>query len=90
MFVRKVIVWCIQKTYHQPAEYSMAYFDLSKAKPRKRTIVLITVSGVPFGFGASLLLVLAIPLFQFLCIPLGVVGGTRICFDAKSPMVVEK
>jgi CysZ protein len=43
-----------------------------------------------FGFGTGLLLVLAIPLFQFLCIPLGVVGGTRICFDAKSPLVVEK
>jgi len=43
-----------------------------------------------FGFGTGLLLVLAIPLFQFLCIPLGVVGGTRICFDAKSPMLVEK
>jgi CysZ protein len=43
-----------------------------------------------FGFGTGLLLVLAIPLFQFLCIPLGVVGGTRICFDSKSPMVVEK
>jgi len=43
-----------------------------------------------FGFGTGLLLVLAIPLLQFLCIPLGVVGGTRICFDAKSPIVVEK
>jgi CysZ protein len=43
-----------------------------------------------FGFGTGLLLVLAIPLFQFLCIPLGVVGGTRICFDAKSPLAVEK
>ena len=43
-----------------------------------------------FGFGTGLLLVLAIPLFQFLCIPLGVVSGTRICLDAKSPMTVKK
>ena len=43
-----------------------------------------------FGFGTGLLLVLAIPLFQFLCIPLGVVSGTRICLDPKSPMVEKK
>jgi hypothetical protein len=72
MCVRKVIVWFIQKIHHQSDEYSMADFDLSKAKPRNRSVVL------------------AISVFQFHRIHLRVVGGTRLCFDANSPMVVEK
>lgn len=38
------------------------------------------------GFGCGLLLVLAIPFLQFLCIPLGVVGATRLwCEEPPSP-----
>ena len=38
------------------------------------------------GFGTGLLLILAIPFLQFLCIPLGVIGGTLLCLDKTSPM----
>lgn len=34
------------------------------------------------GFGTGLLCILAIPFLQFLCIPLGVVGATRLYCDA--------
>jgi CysZ protein len=34
------------------------------------------------GFGTAVFCVLVIPFFQFLCIPLGVVGATRLLFDS--------
>ncbi len=33
------------------------------------------------GFGTAVLAILAIPLFQFFCIPVAVVGGTQLCLE---------
>ena len=33
------------------------------------------------GFSTGVLAILAIPFFQFLCIPLAVIGGTRLCLE---------
>ncbi len=33
------------------------------------------------GFGLGVLCMLAVPFLQFLCIPLGVIGATRLCHD---------
>ncbi len=42
------------------------------------------------GFGFGVMAVLTIPFFQFFCIPLGVVGATRLHYDYKSPESVTK
>jgi CysZ protein len=42
------------------------------------------------GFGFGVMAVLTIPFFQFFCIPLGVVGATRLHYDYQSPASVTK
>lgn len=37
------------------------------------------------GFGSGLLLLLAIPILQFFCIPLGVVAATMLCHENDDP-----
>src|SRR5210317_2259199 len=38
-----------------------------------------------FGFGTGVMGVLAVPFLQFFCIPLGVVGATRLWYDISGP-----
>ena len=42
------------------------------------------------GFGTGVLAILAIPFLQFICIPAGVVGATRLWFDLSGTEAMEK
>ena len=44
---------------------------------------IMTRKFLMLGFGTGVMAVLAIPFLQFLCIPLGVVGGTLLWFDLE-------
>jgi CysZ protein len=56
--------------------FSRKRYDFSTQRKK-----VFQYSAVMFGFGAGLFCVLAIPFFQFLCIPLGVVGAVRLLHE---------
>jgi CysZ protein len=56
--------------------FSRKRYDFSTQRKK-----VFRYTAVMFGFGAGLFCVLAIPFFQFFCIPLGVVGAVRLLHE---------
>jgi CysZ protein len=65
-------------------EYTGYVFSRKRLPFREQRRYLLKNKSLWVGFGIGLLLILAIPLVQFFCIPLGVIGATRLYLPAAS------
>jgi len=67
-------------------EYTGYVFSRRRLTFKEQRHYIFSNKSTLLGFGTGLLLIVAIPFLQFLCIPLGVIGGTILCLDSKSLM----
>jgi len=64
-------------------EYNGYVFSRKRLTFAEQRRVILDRFSMMFGFGVGVFCILAIPFLQFLSIPLGVVGATRMIYDAK-------
>jgi CysZ protein len=64
-------------------EYTGYVFSRKHLSYKEQRTYILHRKSLWAGFGLGLLLMLAIPFLQFLCIPLGVIGATRLYFEGK-------
>jgi len=74
------VLWTI---FFLTLEYTGYIFGHLGLRFREQRHFILQRKAASLGFGAGLLCLLAIPLVQFFCIPLGVVGGTRFYHDRR-------
>lgn len=72
------VLWVI---FFLIVEYTGYVFARKRLLFKEQRQLIYSRFAMMFGFGCALFCVLAIPFFQFVIIPLGVVGGTRMLFD---------
>lgn len=72
------ILWTI---FFLVVEYTSYVFSRKRLPFKEQRKVIYNTKLLMFGFGAGVLSILAIPFLQLLCIPLGVVGATKILYD---------
>ena len=65
------------------------FFRHQLSYQEQRRIVLANLA-LLLGFGSGLFCILAIPFFQLLCIPLGVVGATCLLLDENLVTLPER
>ena len=63
------------------SEYTGYVFSRKRYDFATQRQTIFKHKSVMFGFGTGLFCVLAIPFFQFMCIPLGVVGAVRLLHE---------
>ncbi len=80
------VMWTI---FFLTVEYTGYIFARKRLTFRDQRRFILTHKLLMTGFGLGLLCILAIPLFQFLCIPLGVVGATRLYYDIEEKALKE-
>jgi len=66
-------------------EYTGYIFSRRRVPFREQRRYLLGRKFLMLGFSTGLLVILAIPLVQFLCIPMGVVGATLLWVDHRNP-----
>ncbi len=79
------VLWTI---FFLVVEYTGYVFARKRIEFRKQRGIIMSRFSMMLGFGTAVFCILVIPFFQFLCIPLGVVGATRLLLD--SGLVEEK
>jgi CysZ protein len=62
-------------------EYTGFVFGRHRRSFRQQRRYLFSRKGLLLGFSTGVLVMLAVPFLQFICIPLAVVGATRLCHD---------
>lgn len=73
------VLWTI---FFLVVEYTGYVFSRKRIEFSEQRNIILSRFSMMFGFGTAVFCVLVIPFFQFLCIPLGVVGATRLLFDS--------
>lgn len=64
-------------------EYTGYVFSRRRLPFAAQRHFIFSRKALALGFGAGILCLLAIPLLQFFCIPLGVVGAVQLCNDSN-------
>jgi CysZ protein len=72
------VLWTV---FFLVVEYTGYVFARKRITFRMQRNIIMSRIPLMFGFGTAVFCVLVIPFFQFLCIPLGVVGATRLLYD---------
>ena len=72
------VLWVI---FFLIVEYTGYVFSRKRLLFKEQRHLIYSRFSMMFGFGCALFCILAIPFMQFVIIPLGVVGGTRMLFD---------
>lgn len=67
-----------------PLEYGSFAMDHRQLRFRQRRILIWQHRWLMFGFGAAAFLTLLIPLVNFFCLPILVVGGTLLILDTEN------
>jgi CysZ protein len=63
------------------AEFTGYFFNRRQLGFKQQRRYILSRKSLMCGFGTAVLAILAIPLFQFFCIPVAVVGATRLCLE---------